>query len=510
MRTKKFIYNVVSAALYQVFTLLFGLILPRLFIITYGSEINGLISSVVQFVSYFQYIEFGLGATLIFALYKPLATEDYSQINNITTTARKSYIKASLWYFMLVVGLSLIYPLVIKRESINLQATIVLIIVIGAYGALDFYTLAKYRVLLTADQRYYVVNITSIVALILNFIITVVLIQLNANIIIVKAVPLVTFFVRSSILRAYVKKRYPNLSYCKAGDYKVENDKRWDALIFQLSMSIMTSLPIVIVSIISLKSASVFSIYSMIFIGVTGILSVFTMGSSASFGNIIANNESETLKKINNEYEFSLYFIESILFSAALILCTPFIQIYTKGIEDAVYSNSKYVLLFVIWGVIFNARLPQTAIVNGAGIYRETRNANVIQIILFIGLAVILANRMNIIIAVLIVMIIAAAYRTLDLIIVVNKTITKNNHYKSVLRLGRIFLIIFLAYIPFIYIIKITCITLTDWLICAGAVIIWCGIITIAINLIFDKQVLIESAKRLIAITYKKNKTSGF
>lgn len=494
MRTKKFIYNVISAVLLQALTILFGFILPRLYIITYGSEVNGLISSVVQFVSYFQYVEFGLGSTLIYALYKPLANLDYIQINEITTSAQKSYIKASVLYFLLVIMLSLIYPLALINNTIDLVTTISLIIVIGAYGSLDFYTLAKYRVLLTADQRYYVVTIASTIALILNFILTVMLINLNLNIVIVKAVPLITFFIRSIILKLYVKKQYPKLLLSNISHYKIEKIKRFDALIFQISMSLMSSLPIIIISFVSLKLASVFSVYYMIFMGVSGGLSVFTMGSSASFGNIIANGEKKTLKTINNEYEFSLYFIIALLFSDALILCDPFIKVYTKGIVDAVYSNWIYGFLFVIWSVIFNARLPQTAIVNGAGIYSETRNANIIQIVLFVIIAIFLIKLQ--IIGVLIAMIVSATYRTVDLIITVNLTITHSGYRKSLLRLGRILLILFLTYIPFIFFINITCNNLIDWLIWAIKTTIWCATVTIFTNFMFDKLTFLDILKR--------------
>lgn len=503
MRTKKFIYNIICSALYQALSLLFGLILPRLYIITYGSEINGLISSTVQFVSYFQYVEFGIGAVLIYELYKPLADNDYGKINGIITIAKKSYIKVSALYFLLVIVLALFYPLILSRDNIDLITTVLLIVVIGAYGALDFNTLAKYRVLLTADQRYYVVTIASIAALILNFVMTVALINLNVSIIIVRAVPLVTFWMRSLILRIYIKRQYPYLSYNTSIQLKVEKFRRSDALIFDLSTSLMTALPIIIVSIISLKLASVFSIYNMIFMGVTGILSVFTMGSSAFFGNVIADNDRETLIKINNEYEFSLCFIEALLFSTALALCIPFIKVYTKGIEDAVYTNYLYGVLFAIWCVIFNARLPQTAVVNGAGIYKETTHANIIQIIIFIVAAPILTIKMNII-GVLISMIIAAVYRTMDLIIVVDKFTIKKGISISMLRIGRIYAIVLLTFIPFVSFIKINCSTLSQWFAWAAIVFIWCAILTIAINLIFDRKVFIESVKTLTSIYQKK------
>ena len=56
LKTKKFIYNSIAAAILQMLITLVGLILPRMYLITYGSEVNGLISTIVQFVSYFSYV----------------------------------------------------------------------------------------------------------------------------------------------------------------------------------------------------------------------------------------------------------------------------------------------------------------------------------------------------------------------------------------------------------------------------------------------------------------------
>ena len=53
----------------------------------YGSEINGLISSINQLL-YFSLVEAGLSGAAIYALYKPLADNDYKAINGVITAAK--------------------------------------------------------------------------------------------------------------------------------------------------------------------------------------------------------------------------------------------------------------------------------------------------------------------------------------------------------------------------------------------------------------------------------------
>jgi len=47
-RSRAFLFNAVSASALQVVTLAAGFIVPRIMLTTYGSDINGLVTSVTQ------------------------------------------------------------------------------------------------------------------------------------------------------------------------------------------------------------------------------------------------------------------------------------------------------------------------------------------------------------------------------------------------------------------------------------------------------------------------------
>ena len=67
-RTKKFIYNTIATALLQIVNMAVGFILPKIMLVYYGSEINGLVSSITQFITYFSLVEAGLSSAAIYAL----------------------------------------------------------------------------------------------------------------------------------------------------------------------------------------------------------------------------------------------------------------------------------------------------------------------------------------------------------------------------------------------------------------------------------------------------------
>ena len=50
-------------------------------ILYYGSEINGLIVSVTEFLTYFKMLEAGLAASVNVALYEPLARRDHQAVS---------------------------------------------------------------------------------------------------------------------------------------------------------------------------------------------------------------------------------------------------------------------------------------------------------------------------------------------------------------------------------------------------------------------------------------------
>ena len=65
--------NLFTSFLFQVITIISGLILPRIIIGTFGSALNGLIASITQFLSFISLLEGGLGAVVLADLYRPIA-----------------------------------------------------------------------------------------------------------------------------------------------------------------------------------------------------------------------------------------------------------------------------------------------------------------------------------------------------------------------------------------------------------------------------------------------------
>lgn len=75
--------NLLSALLYQITHLIYGLVVPRLILGSFGSELNGMVSSITQFLSFISLLEGGLGAVVLAELYTPIEENDDNRIKGI-------------------------------------------------------------------------------------------------------------------------------------------------------------------------------------------------------------------------------------------------------------------------------------------------------------------------------------------------------------------------------------------------------------------------------------------
>lgn len=67
-RSKKLFFNTLAALIDQVVIIICGFILPRMFLTSYGSAINGLQASITQFLGIIVLCEMGVGAVVQTAL----------------------------------------------------------------------------------------------------------------------------------------------------------------------------------------------------------------------------------------------------------------------------------------------------------------------------------------------------------------------------------------------------------------------------------------------------------
>jgi len=498
-RTKKFIYNSLSTAFYEIVVMIAGFITPRIMLKYYGSEINGLVSSINQFIKYFNLVEAGLSSAAIYALYKPLAEKNHKAINSIISAAKKFYTQSGYIFVSLTIGLAALYPYFVKTDMLTPLYVGILVLILGTNGALEFFTLSKYRVLLTADQKTYVISLASIVYLVLNTIIVVILGTMQVNIVLLRLGVLLSIFLRSFILMIYVRIKYKFINYREKPNTQALA-KRWDALYLQILGAIHTGAPVVILTIVTrnLMLVSVYTVFNMVISGIMGILGIFRSGLSASFGDVIAREEDKTLQRSYTEFEFSYYALITIVYSIALVTIMPFIRIYTSGVIDINYDIPLIGFLFVLNGLLYNLKTPQGMLVISAGLFRETRLQTTIQGAIAVILGLTLAPFLGIY-GVLIASILSNIYRIIDLLFFIPKNVTKLPIVNTAKRMLRVVVSVAIIWIPFIFI-DLNSNGYLQWAVNATLVGVYSCLIVLAMGYLFDREAFRATLNRVIRV----------
>ncbi|MCI9132642.1 MAG: hypothetical protein HFI31_00430 [Lachnospiraceae bacterium] len=494
-------YNTFFAASYQVIILAAGFIVPRFMLQYYGSEINGLITSITQFINYFNLIEAGLSGASVYALYKPLAENNYKEISAVVVATKRFYMISGYLFLLLLAILAVIYPFKVHVNGLNSWQVMILILLLGFSGVLEFFTLGKYRALLTADQKLFIISISSILYTILNTAILVALSMIKMNIVIVKAVSLSAILLRSFILYQYTQKNYPYINYAEPPNSRAL-DKRWDALYLQILGTIHTGAPVIIATVFTnLKMVSVYSIYNMVVGGISGVLSIFTNGLSSSFGDIIVRNEIQTLQKAYQEFELAYYSLIAVVYSVSFIMIMPFIRLYTGNITDINYDIPILGILFVLNALLHNLKTPQGMLVISAGHYKETKVQVTIQGMIAVVGGILLAPLLGLN-GILLGAIAANVYRDIDLFYYIPKKITKLPLYTTLKRVGCMIIEIIIICIPFRHFTMI-CKSYLQWAWYAVIVTLYAILIVLIFGILFNRKELQGIWKRLLVIGRK-------
>ena len=99
---KKGLFNVFYGLLSQIITICLGLVIPRLVLLSFGSETNGLLNSIAQIFLYFGIFESGVGAVALHALYVPVEKKDKTGISGIISAVHEFYSKIGIIYILII------------------------------------------------------------------------------------------------------------------------------------------------------------------------------------------------------------------------------------------------------------------------------------------------------------------------------------------------------------------------------------------------------------------------
>lgn len=370
-RTKKFAYNTGLSIIYQLFVIVYGLIIPRLILGHFGSETNGLVQSITQFLSVISFLEFGVGAVIQSSLYKPLAEKNVKGISEIVASGERFFRKIAMILLAYIFVLVCIYPFRVRAQFSWLY-TASLIVAIGVNYFAQYYFGMLDRLLLNADQKVYIQYALQIICLILSSASCVALIHLNASIQVVKLVASLIFFIQPIVLRSYVNRHYAIDRRIRYSSEPIK--QKWNGFAQHLSCVILENTDTIVLTLFSsLTNVSIYSVYHMVIYGIKQLFQAAIVGLKPVIGEMYAKNEIEKLREAFACVEVVLHFAIVLIFSCTGLLILPFVQIYTKSVADANYVQPVFAFLMVTAHAVHCIRDPYNILILASGRYKETQ-----------------------------------------------------------------------------------------------------------------------------------------
>lgn len=466
----------------------------------YGSEVNGLVNSITQFIGIITFLELGVGKVVQSSLYKPLVDNDKDQISRVVVSARKFFNKIALIMAVYVGILFFAYPY-ISGQQFGWLYTSTLLAAMSISSFAQYYFGIVDRLLLTADQRGYIQYTAQTITLILNTVACVILIKLGSSIHIVKLTTSLIFLMRPIYLGWYVRRYYDI-------DYKIKYEgepikQKWNGMAQHIAYTVLNDTDTIVLTILgTFSGVSIYATYNLVVAGVKKLFTSMMNGVEAYLGNLWARQDEEGLQRTFNMTEWLVHTGVIFVFGCTGFLIVPFIQCYTNGITDANYIQPLFAALIVIANACHCLRLPYNLMIFAAGHYKETQSNYIIATIINIVISVACVKQWGLV-GVAIGTLVSMLYQTIWMAFYNAKHLVKRpmKIFAKQCLVDAITVVCY-ATIPFAR--ELTKISYLNWLLLAIEVAVAFMAVSIVINLIFYRKYLLQLPRTILKRAGKK------
>lgn len=494
-RTQKAKLNTVFSLVRQVVAFICGLIVPRLMLGAFGSEAYGATASIASFLAYITLLEGGIGAVTRSTLYKALANKSTEDISAIVYETKSFFRKIAYVFIAYVLILAVFFREISGSSVFDFWFSFSLVIVISASTFAEYFFGVSYSLLLQADQRDYIQSIARIIVTVLNTAAIFVLIKLGCNILIVKLVSSIVFVLRPIFMSIYVKRKYHLISVKSTGEPLLK--QKWTAIGQHIAWTLHNNTDIAVLTIFkSLSLVSVYSVYYMVISKVQDLISAFSVGIEAVFGNMLANKEMDKLEKTFGYYETMISLLGVTFFSVTASLIVPFIKLYTSNVHDTEYIYPTFALALTISSLFYCMRTPYSTVIIAAGHFKQTRFAAYGEAAVNILVSIMLVYEVGLL-GVAIGTVAATVFRFIYYVIYLTRNIL---HRPAILFIKRfivnvgVFLVIYISSYKILNKYEIN--SYYQWVVAGFILTICSSLITLLVNYILYKNDVKEIVKR--------------
>lgn len=329
----------------QMIIILLGFISRRVLIYSVGVQYLGINGLMTNILTIFSLAESGIGLAIGYSLYKPLAENNIEKIKSLMKFYKRTY----QFLAVLTAGIGLLfYPFLPIFLKGNTAPDVTAIYFLFLFSSVASY-LWSYKVTLnSSDQNNYLYTIANTITQIGVLIVKVFILYFTENYILYLTIDIGSTLIKNIVFSAILDKKYPYLKEKNVQKLDIEIKRKLfldiKSLFFRKFGHIISQCSdnLVISSLISINAVGMYSNYTTLITSVTGFVTTFSSGVTASMGNLIASESKERAYAVYKRIDFINFWLYTFTGIGLFCLIEPFIKIWL---------GREYILSFGILGL---------------------------------------------------------------------------------------------------------------------------------------------------------------
>lgn len=377
-RVSKSIKNAEVNLVFYFLALFLSFISRKIFLECLGAEFIGLNGTLSNILGYLNLVELGIGGSIGYLLYKPLQNYDKTEISEILSVFGYLY----NWIGGIILGsgiaISILFPFIFANTSLGLG-----IVYFSFYSILGSsligYFINYRQILLSADQKNYLVAIYTQSANLIKILIQIYLAYNYKNLYLWVAIEFIFGIVGCIILNWKINKEYPWLKTEKSKGRsllkKYPSILTYTRQIFIHKIKdflIYRSDELFIFLFVSLKMVAFYGNYTIIATKVGQLFSSALGGMEASIGNLVAEGNKPNIIKVFWEITTIRHFVAGFLSFSIYHFIEPFISLWL----GPKYLLSHDILILLVLSIYIGTSRGSVDMFNAThGLFADTWTA---------------------------------------------------------------------------------------------------------------------------------------
>ena len=331
-RTRKSFLHAEVGLLFYFLSFLVAFFSRKVFLDNLGADFIGLTSTLLSILGFLNLSELGIGLSVSYFLFKPLADKNHTKISEILSLL--GFLYKRIGQLIITVGglLSLFFPILFENSAISLSIVYFAFFSFLGSSAIGYFINYR-RILLDADQKMYLVSIYGKSFDLLKSVLQIVLAIYYKNLFLWVAIEFVGSLVQCVVLNWKIRAEYPWLRTDKRKgpsllkEYPEVLKKTKQIFIHQMKDFLLTkSDEIMIFAFVSLKMVAYYGNYVMIITKLSTLFLTFFSGTASGIGNLVASSAKDHTMNIFWQLSSAKYLTAGILVFSLSFLINPFIR----------------------------------------------------------------------------------------------------------------------------------------------------------------------------------------